>query len=80
MIARFNYVLRSLNSTFDAPTDAQATYLKQAEALLESALKEFNSVFTKDVAAFRQKVQAANVSIVPESEALDVNWKKKGDE
>ena len=76
-VARLNNVLRSLNSTFDAPTDAQSTNFRQAEAALESALKEFNSVFTRDVAAFKQKVQAANVSIVPEGEALDVNWKRK---
>ncbi|MBF8248209.1 MAG: hypothetical protein HW374_1009, partial [Bacteroidetes bacterium] len=76
-VARLNNVLRSLNSTFDAPTDAQSTNFRQAEAALESALKEFNAVFTRDVAAFKQKVLAANVSIVPEGEALDVNWKRK---
>lgn len=78
--AKLSYVLRSLNSTYDAPTGAQLTYLKQAEAVLESALKEFNRVFTRDVAVFKQKVQAANVSIVPEAEALDMNWKRKNED
>ncbi|MBI3005380.1 MAG: hypothetical protein HYY49_08180, partial [Ignavibacteriales bacterium] len=80
VIARLNYVLRSLNSTYDAPTEAQHNYVRQAEAALESALKEFNAVFTTEVASFRQKVQAANISMVPEGEALDINWKRKQSE
>jgi hypothetical protein len=75
--ARLGYVLRSLSSSWDAVTLTQETYRRQAEAILESALKEFNKLFAEDVAAYRSKVEAANLSMFPEAEALDVNWKPK---
>ncbi|MEK6756409.1 MAG: hypothetical protein AABZ02_09700, partial [Bacteroidota bacterium] len=75
--ARLGYVFRSLSSSWDAITPTQETYLRQAEAILENALKEFNKAFAEDVAAYRSKVEAAKLSIFPESEALDVNWKPK---
>jgi hypothetical protein len=75
--ARLGYVLRSLSSSWDAVTLTQETYRRQAEAILESALKEFNKLFAEDVAAYRSKVEAANLSMFPETEALDVNWKPK---
>jgi photosystem II stability/assembly factor-like uncharacterized protein len=75
--ARLGYVLRSLSSSWDAVTLTQETYRRQAEAILESALKEFNKLFAEDVAAYRSKVEAANLSMFPETEALDVNWRPK---
>lgn len=78
--ARLGYVLRSLSSSWDAPTPTQNTYRQQAEVILENALKEFNDLFARDVAVYRSKVEAARLSVIPESEMLDVNWKPKKQE
>ncbi len=75
--ARLNSVRGSLTATWDAPNSTQTTYLRQAEALLESSLKEFNKVFNEDVPAFKQKVEAAKLSLFPEQEPLDMDWKPR---
>ncbi|MDQ7052603.1 MAG: hypothetical protein Q9P14_06830 [candidate division KSB1 bacterium] len=77
VIAKLGYVARSLSTSYDKPTQAQLTYLRQAEALLEKRLADVNQVLTTDVAAFREKVQAANLELVPEYQPLDLNWTPK---
>ena len=75
-------VLGSLRSSWDAPTSTQLTNLRQAEALLESALKDFNKVFAEDVPAFQKTVESAELKLFPEQKPLDIDWKpeKKGKE
>jgi len=68
----------SLGSSWEKPTASQLTYLRQAEQALEKALTEYNTLFEKDVAAFQVKVKAADFSIFPAVEKLDMNWKKDG--
>jgi photosystem II stability/assembly factor-like uncharacterized protein len=75
--ARLSSVLRSLSSSWDAPTPTQLTNLRQAESTLEDALKEFNKAFSTDVAAYKEKVEQAKLSLFPEGAALDLNWKPK---
>lgn len=75
--AKLGSVSSSLGSSWEAPSSTQMTYLRQAEELLESVLKDFNKVFSEDVAAFKQKVEAAKLTLFPESEALDINWTPK---
>jgi hypothetical protein len=70
-------VLGSLRSSWDAPTSTQLTNLRQAETLLESALKEFNKVFAEDVAAFQKTVESAELKMFPEQKSLDMDWKSE---
>jgi photosystem II stability/assembly factor-like uncharacterized protein len=75
--AKLGSVLRSLGSSWDAPTPTQLTYLRQAEATLVTALKDFNKVFTEDVAIYQAKVQAAKLSPFPPNEPLNIDWRPK---
>ncbi len=62
----------SLNSSWDAPTQAQMIYLQQAEEKLQAALVEFNRVFAEDVASFRTLVESTGVEFVEAREALEM--------
>jgi photosystem II stability/assembly factor-like uncharacterized protein len=75
--ARLFTVMSRLNSSWDAPNAAEMTYLRQAEATLEAALKDFNAVFDADVAAFRQAVEGAKLSLFPDYQPLEMEWRKK---
>jgi ribonuclease HI len=65
------YVLRSLGSSWDAPTEAQRAYLRQAEAATEAVLKDFNQLFDTEVAEFRRRVREAKIELLPEPEAKE---------
>ena len=73
-IGKLSGVYRSLQSSWDAPTEAQMIYLKQAEDFLGKTLVGFNRVFDEDVKAFKQKVESAGISLFPEREPLNLNW------
>lgn len=75
--AKLNSVRSSLTATWDAPNSTQLTNLRQAEAALEAALKEFNKVFSEDVPAFKQKVDAAKLTLFPEQEPLNMDWRPR---
>jgi len=61
---QINYVSGSLESSWDAPTQAQMYYLQQAEAGLQEALAELNRVFDEDVADFRAQVESAGITFL----------------
>ena len=75
--AKLGSVLRSLSSSWDAPNPTQMTYIRQAETTLEDALKDFNRVFSEEVAAYKTKVEAAKLSPFPSTEQLRSDWKPK---
>ena len=56
---------RSIESSWDRPTAAQLVALEQAEALAKTALAEVDRVWAEDVAAFRQRVEAAGIGLLP---------------
>jgi hypothetical protein len=60
----------SLDSTWDAPTQAQEYRLQQAEAMLQECVEEFNRLFVEDVARFIEQVDAAGLSFVQPREPL----------
>jgi hypothetical protein len=68
--------LGQAGSTWEKPTPAHRTYLRQAEEALQAALEEFNNVFSSDVADYRSKVNSAGIELFPEINTLDINWKK----
>jgi hypothetical protein len=73
--SRLGSVLRSLGSSWDAPTPTQLTSLRQAESIFEEALRDFNKTFSDAVPAYKTKVEQAKLSLFPEGDTLDVNWR-----
>ncbi len=71
-LAKINYVLRSLQSSFDAPTAAQLIYLRQAEALLQNVLQDYNRFFAEEVPHFRTTVQNAGITLLPEFTPIEL--------
>jgi len=77
VISRISGVSRSLTTSWDKPTQAQMTYLRQAEEALEETLEKFNHVFETDVATFQKRVEEANFDLFPTSEPLSIDWIEK---
>ncbi len=67
----------SLRSSWDAPTQAQRLTLELAEAALDAALDQLNQVFAEDVAAFREQARAAELALIPDYEALSLDWRRE---
>ncbi len=76
VLSRMGEVLGALESSWDAPTQAQMAYLEQAEQVLQAALVPFNRVMGEDVAAYRARVTAANVETVPAAQPLTLEWRR----
>jgi hypothetical protein len=70
VVAKIDYVLRSLQSTWAAPTQAQTTYLRQAREALESALDELNGLFETEVERFGRRSRELGFEPFPEREPL----------
>jgi hypothetical protein len=74
---RIGYVLGALQSSWDAPTDAERAYLLQARAASEPVLSDEETLFTTDVAVFRAALESAGIGLLrsparpraPESDA-----------
>ncbi len=74
VLARIGYVIDALGSSWEAPTQAEATLLQQAEQLLRSALARFNDVVGGDVATYRRRLEQAQVHIFPAPQPLTIDW------
>ena len=77
VLQRIGTVIYSVGSSWDAPTAAEETEMEQADALLQAALARYNSVMTEDVAAYRRRLEAAHVSVMPAVEPLTIDWREK---
>lgn len=65
--------LQALQSSFDAPTEAQMAWLARAEAAYRAVLPDYNKLFAEDVATFREAVRKQNVELLPEYKPVE--WK-----
>ncbi|HEY7161433.1 MAG TPA: M1 family aminopeptidase/hydrolase, partial [Acidobacteriota bacterium] len=70
--SKIQNAMQSLQSSWDKPTEAQLTYLRQAETLLNQQVKSTNDLFTTKVAAFRKQVQDSKILLLPEYEPLNI--------
>ena len=70
--SKIQNAMDSLQSSWDKPTEAQLTYLRQAENLLTRQLKDTNDLFSTKVAAFRKQVQDSKILLLPEYEPLNI--------
>ena len=71
-MSRISYPMFAMQSSWDAPTPAQLTYLERAEAELKKALEGFHRLFAEDVARYREEVRKANLVLLPEEPELKV--------
>jgi leukotriene A-4 hydrolase/aminopeptidase len=67
-----------LSSSWDQPTEAQLTYLAQAEKLLNQRIHETNQLFETKVSAFRKQVEDAKILLLPTFEPLGSPPKTSG--
>ena len=58
-----SYVLRSLQSSWDAPTPAQRTYLERAEAETEAAVAEVERLFEEEIPAFKRRAEQEGLGL-----------------
>jgi photosystem II stability/assembly factor-like uncharacterized protein len=72
VLAKIDYVLGSLQSTWEALTPAQATYLRQAEETLGGALDDLNRLFDTDIDSFRRLAGDQGLELFPDREPLQV--------
>ncbi len=76
-LSKIRYVLRSLGSSWDAPTTAQFAYLRQAEERLAAVLTDHNQLFATQVADFRRQVEEAGITILPAHEPLRMKQREQ---
>lgn len=71
-LSKIRYALRSLGSSWEAPTPAQMAYLGTAEQRLEKVLADFNQLFATQVADFRRQVEQQQILLLPQTEPLSL--------
>jgi len=74
VLARIGYVIDALGSSWEAPTQAEGELLQQSEQLLRAALGRFNDVVGDDVAAYRRRLEQAQVQLFSAPEPLTMDW------
>ncbi|PYQ27943.1 MAG: hypothetical protein DMF56_17510 [Acidobacteria bacterium] len=69
-MSKVQYPIQSLQSSWDAPTPAQLTYLTYAEGVLKEVLGEYNRLYSEDVGKYREAVRKQNLVLLPDYEAI----------
>ena len=73
--SQLSRIYGSLQSSWDAPTEAQRLRLERADLEMADALADFNRVFSEDVMELRRVLAAVGLDLIPEIEALDIDWR-----
>ncbi|MCP4724671.1 MAG: hypothetical protein GY863_06530, partial [bacterium] len=76
VVSKMQEALGQIGSTWEKPTPAHRTFLRQAEEALQTALDEFNNAFNLDVTNYRTQLNSAGIQLFPNIGSLDINWKK----
>ncbi|MFQ5720562.1 MAG: hypothetical protein ACE5IK_13560, partial [Acidobacteriota bacterium] len=63
-LSKVSYAFRNLGSSWDPPTGAQLTYLRQAGDLLDTVLTDLNAFYDEDVRSFRRDVKDAGIQLL----------------
>jgi len=77
--SQLSRVYGSLQTSWDAPTEAQRLRLERTEVQLENALAEFNSMVIGEVAAYRSQLAQAGLDVIPGVEELGMDWRREGE-
>lgn len=70
--AAVRYALRSLDSSWDAPTATQRSYLDAARALVEPALVQVRELFAGPIGRFRAQVAERGITLLPERPPIEI--------
>ena len=70
-MSRIGYPLYALQTSWDAPTEAQLAWLERGERNLREVLADFNRLFAEDVTQYRQHVRDASVMLLPETKPIE---------
>ncbi len=71
-MSKIGFMQFSLGSSWDAPTDAQMRYMKEAETRLQKAVDALNQFEAGDLAKFREEVVQSDVGLLPTLEPLKI--------
>ncbi len=77
LLPRLMFGFFLLDSSADAPTEAQMLRLQRIESQLETTLERFNRVFADDVSAFRAQALAAGFELLGAQEPLTMGWEQR---
>ena len=69
---RLRSVYRSIQSSWEAPTEAQRIYLRHSETKLRQVLTEVNRFFGEDMRAYQEAVEAAGLPLFEDYEPLSL--------
>ncbi|HEX8618065.1 MAG TPA: hypothetical protein VF911_10810, partial [Thermoanaerobaculia bacterium] len=72
VLSKIGYPLYGMQSSWDAPTEAQLTYLDRGEAALKVVLADLNRLFAEDVAKYREDVRKGNHVLLQEQTPLEI--------
>ncbi|MCG6956826.1 MAG: hypothetical protein LJF04_12625 [Gemmatimonadetes bacterium] len=75
VMSRIGGVMYDLSSSWDAPTKNATMMMQQAEELLQTALARYNQVVNEDVAAYRRRLEAAQVQVFTAPATLTREWR-----
>jgi len=75
VMSRIGGVMYDLGSSWDAPTKNATMLMQQAEEFLQSALARYNQVVNEDVAAYRRRLEAAQIQLFTAPATLTMEWK-----
>jgi photosystem II stability/assembly factor-like uncharacterized protein len=76
VLYRIAYAIDAMSSSWEAPTAAELAYFQQGEQALQAALPRYNRVMSEEVAAYRQRLAAAQVELLPVQETLTPDWRR----
>jgi hypothetical protein len=76
VLYRIAYAIDAMGSSWEAPTAAELAYVQQGEQALQAALPRYNRVMSDELAAYRQRLGAARVELLPVPETLTPDWKR----
>ena len=69
---RLGSVYRSIQSSWEAPTEAQRIYLRRSETKLRQVLTEINRFFEEDMRAYQEAVEATGLPLFEEFEPFSL--------
>ncbi|HEY0139679.1 MAG TPA: hypothetical protein VGF48_02225 [Thermoanaerobaculia bacterium] len=71
-LAKLQYPMYAMQSSWDAPTPAQLEYFARAETFARGVLDDLNKLFAEDVAKFREEVRKQNVVLLPDAQPIEI--------
>lgn len=64
VLGKLTYPMDAMQSSWDAPTEAQLAYLDRAETLLKGVLADMDKLFNEDVATLRDEVAKRGLGLL----------------